>query len=350
MKKTILFLPIWGKLNETIPQQQMAAIRAKGENADYGLPGAVFPLTRSAKRFKPEVISVDWIHQYCLTPSLFSSLIKSFLFALDVLITRYVFQVKLVWTIHNLRHHDPRPRTLERWTSIFFAANCTKVRLLGKGMEEVISNHFKIPAEKLVVIPEGPYIGWYPEGESRESARNKLDIQPDEVVWLYLGTLRPYKGVEDVMEAFDTFKGNEKLRLVIAGNPWNKAYSDALKEKAKGNTNIRIFANSVPDNELQTFFGAADLVVLPYKNVLNSGSALLAMGFGKAVVAPKKGLIPFRLNQQPELLFDDAHPLVSVLEKAQHLGSEELKQIGEKNRKEALRYNWDDFAQFILNV
>jgi len=89
-------------------------------------------------------------------------------------------------------------------------------------------------------------------------------------------------------------------------------------------------------------------VVLPYKNVLNSGSVLLAMGFGKAVVAPNLGLIPFRLNRQTELLFDDVHPLVSVLQKAEKLDSTALKKIGDVNRTEALRYNWDDFAQFIL--
>jgi hypothetical protein len=63
MSKNIVFLPIWGKLNETIPRQQMAALQKMGARANYGLPGAFFPISRSAARFRPDVNSMAWIHQ-----------------------------------------------------------------------------------------------------------------------------------------------------------------------------------------------------------------------------------------------------------------------------------------------
>jgi glycosyltransferase involved in cell wall biosynthesis len=210
-----------------------------------------------------------------------------------------------------------------------------------------VAAYLNLSPQKLEVVPEGPYIGWYPEGENRETARKKLGIGETERVWLYLGTLRPYKGVEALMDAFGKLAGPGSV-LLIAGNPWNKAYSEELLQKAKGNPGIRIFAKSIPDGELQTFFGAADLVVLPFRHVLNSGSVLLAMGFGKAVVAPRMGLIPFRLSAQPQLLFDEEIPLESVLESTLKMSPEELEAIGQKNRQQALKYSWEDFATFVL--
>jgi len=345
----IVFLPIWGKLNETIPQQQMKAIRENGGQAQYGVPGTIFPLTRSAMKFRPTVISLDWIHQYALAPGWFHSFLKTMLFALDILLVKILFRPKLVWTIHNLQHHDPRPRGIERWISSFFANQCTRVRILGTGVENTVASYLKIPVSRCIVVPEGPYIGWYPEGQSRESARKELNINANDRVWLYLGTLRPYKGVEDLMEAMllTEPKGHQ---LIIAGNPWNKAYAGSLFEKAHGNDNIRVHAESVPDDKLQTFFAAADLVVLPFRHVLNSGSVLLAMGFGKAVVAPEIGLIPFRLSSQPQFLFNDQIGLQAVLEKTEQLSLEALREIGLENRRQALRYTWNDFARFVLNL
>ena len=348
MPKTILFLPIWGKLNETIPQQQMAALRKRGFEARYGLPGGYFPLFRSARALSPELISLDWIHQYCLAPGLAASLVKTILFVLDILLLKTFFRSKLVWTIHNLQHHDPRPRGLERWISRFFAGRCDKIRILGRGMESTICEYLGVEAGKLEVIPEGPYIGWYPEGQAQEDARKELKISPEKRVWLYLGTIRPYKGVENLIDAF-LKRPDPGLELWIAGNPWNAAYTESLKKRAEAHPNIHIHDQAVPDEKLQTYFGAADLVVLPFKNVLNSGSALLAMGFSKAVVAPKIGLIPFRLSAQAELLFNEDRSLEDVLAYTQTLDRAELRTLGERNRTEALKYTWDDFARFIEN-
>lgn len=347
--RKISFLPMWGKQNETIPIQQMKALRELGVEAGYGLPGSVFPISRTWLAQKPDLISLDWIHQYCLSPGLLPSLIKSFLFFLDVLIVRYIFQTKLVWTLHNLRHHDPRPRKVEQWISRFFAKNCVKVRILGEGMEEQICDYLDISSSRLIVIPEGPYAGWYPEGISSEDARRKLGISGNTRIWLYFGNLRPYKGVEDLICTFEKIQP-PVTGLVIAGRPWNKAYAESISALAGGNDRIILHLQMIPDEELQVYFAAADLVVLPFKNVLNSGSALLAMGFGKAVVAPAIGLLPFRLRSQKELLYTSEEGLENGLLRAMNLSREQLKDIGDENRKAALQYSWNDFARFLADV
>src|SRR5205085_5399609 len=63
----------------------------------------------------------------------------------------------------------------------------------------------------------------------------------------------------------------------------------AIESAAQGDARIRLELREIGDDELQLFLNAADLVVLPYERVLNSGSALLALSFGRPVLVPRTG-------------------------------------------------------------
>lgn len=349
MAKRIVFLPIWGKVNQTIPLKQMEAIRNQGGEAMYGLPGTFFPMTRSSARLRPDIISMDWIHQYCLASGLFKSIFKTAAFLIDIAITRWVFGVKLVWTVHNLQHHDPRPRKIERWISSVFARSCVKVRLLGDGVSDIVCKRFDIKPENLVILPEGSFSGYYPDFVSPVEARSKLELPSESTVWLYFGALRPYKGVEVLISWFKENQPPNTI-LVVAGNPFSAAYSQELLASAANFPSIRIFAETIPDEDLQFFFRACDLVVLPFKNVFNSSSVVLAMSFGKPVVAPEIGLVAFRLQYQKRLLFNPDQGLGSVLQTAAQLSTGELQQLGSKNYEFVNRFHWSEFATFVLNL
>ena len=347
--KRIIFLPIWGKQNETIPQKQMEAIRDLGGFARYGLPVTLFPLTRSAIAFRPDLISLDWIHQYAVSPGWFASLVKSFFFAIDVVLVQLIFKPKMVWTMHNLQHHDPRPRKIERWISKFFASKCSFIRVLGPGIEAVVAEYLELPKSKIISIPEGPFVGWYPDDVAAAQARVKLKLDPADRVWLYFGNLRPYKGVEQLIGAFKNL-AKPNSRLIIAGRPFDNHYAQSLKDLCLQMPDVVLDFRTIPDDEIQIFFAASDLVVLPFKNVLNSGSAILAMGFSKPVVAPAIGLLPFRLKSQPDLLYRQNEKLEDALIRSEKFDNEALAEIGRKNREEVLQYKWEDFAKFLLKI
>ena len=327
----------------------MEALRSLGADARYGLPGTFFVLTRSAIQLKPDILSLDWIHQYSVSPSVWVSLVKSAVFCVDVLIVRYILGKKLVWTIHNLQHHEPRPRKIEAWISRFFAQKCTRIRLLGKGIEEHVCERFGVNRDRIVVIPEGSYIGWYPDVTNQTEARAKLQLAENQKIWLYLGNLRPYKGVEDLIEAFQKLKPTH-TQLLIAGNPYQKEYAAGLQKLAGQSPDIHLKMETVADSDLQYYFHSADLVVLPFRHVLNSGTVLLAMGFSKAVVAPASGLIPFRLSAQPQLLYNENESLESILKSVSELSTSELDRLGKQNKIEAQKYEWADFARFLLSL
>ena len=70
----------------------------------------------------------------------------------------------------------------------------------------------------------------------------------------------------------------------------------------------------VDDDDVQAYMNASDVVVLPYKNVLTSGAALLALSFMKPVLAPPKGLIPEVVDSSTGALFDDHKQMELMME------------------------------------
>lgn len=346
----VVFLPIWGKLNETIPMMQMRALDNLGIPSGYGTKGTFFNAIRTYFRHKPKVIHFDWIHQYSLTPGVPKSLLKTMAFVIDIWLVKRLFGVKIIWTLHNLQHHEQRPRNIEKWVQRWFAGQCLKVRLLGNGIEKQVAAHLHISAEKLEVLPEGSFVEWYPETvDNQQDAREKLGLPLDDKIWLFFGNLRPYKGVEDLIQYFNN-AGLPNTQLVIAGSAYRKDYAEIVRRAAESSPNIKTIIKPIPDEEISVLFHAADLVVLPFKDVLNSSTVNLAMSFGKPVVAAAKGLVPFRLNKQPELLFGKNKTLAEVLDLASTLEKETLQSIGAQNLEEVEKYTWSDFANFMADM
>ena len=81
-------------------------------------------------------------------------------------------------------------------------------------------------------------------------------------------------------------------RLLIAGRPRGGASTTRLAAAAAADRRIRLPLRFVPDDELQVWLRAADVVVLPFRDILTSGSAILALSFGRPVVAPALGCLP----------------------------------------------------------
>ena len=94
-----------------------------------------------------------------------------------------------------------------------------------------------------------------------------------------------------------------------------------LRTAAAGDPRISMQLRSIPDDEMQLYLRACDAVVLPFRDVLTSGSAILAMSFGRAVIAPRLGCLPETLSDDAAILYDPTAPdalrdaLTSALER-----------------------------------
>ena len=173
--------------------------------------------------------------------------------------------------------------------------------------------------KKVHVIPHGNYIGYYPNQISRTEARRKLGIPKRAYTYLFLGLIRPYKGIEDLFEAFKNLESEDSI-LIVAGKIFgDKTYVNRLKNISDRHPNIIMVPEFIPDEDIQIYMKAADIFVLPYKNITTSGAAALALSFGRPVIAPDISSFPEVVSDSSGILYDVniQNGLLLALKKAQ---------------------------------
>ena len=109
--------------------------------------------------------------------------------------------------------------------------------------------------------------------------------------------MRPYKGVTELLSAFAALPDAD-ARLVIAGKALDDAYAARVTALAAADDRVRLDLGFVPDDELQVYLRAADVVATPFLEIFTSGSVLLAMSFGKAVIAPRRGCVAETVDER----------------------------------------------------
>ena len=148
----------------------------------------------------------------------------------------------------------------------------------------------------------------------------------------------------------DTFNqsSTDETELIIAGKVWNDSLEqgDLLKQKTYENNCIKFIPGFVPDEKIQLYMNASDVVVFPYRDILTSGAVLLAMSFGKACIAPRIGCIGEVLDDSGALLYnpDDSFGLLSAMKLAIEK-QEKLANMGEYNYQLAKQFNWEMIAE-----
>lgn len=201
--------------------------------------------------------------------------------------------VRILWTVHNAMPHECTYEDVELVLRQELANRADAIHVMSEDTIQAIEEFYALPSSKVHVIPHASYLGVYPDGISPERAREELGLPEDDIVLLCLGGIRPYKGVDVLLDAFENaLKEDRSLRLVIAGRLGKFPGAKELENRAKAHPRISCNFNMIADEDLQVFFKASDAVVLPYRRVLNSGSILLAFSFGRPVIVPRLGGLP----------------------------------------------------------
>jgi glycosyltransferase involved in cell wall biosynthesis len=138
------------------------------------------------------------------------------------------------------------------------------------------------------VIPIGHFRDSYPNTVRRDEARRALGLAHDARVILFLGFIRPYKNVVRLVEAFRGLPGDD-LVLLVAGKPYAPELGEEIERAAAPDPRVRTTLEFVAHDRMQVLFAAADLVALPYREILNSAAALLALSFDRPLLVPALG-------------------------------------------------------------
>ncbi len=221
---------------------------------------------------------------------------------------------KLVWTVHNRLPHELTFPELEVRLYRLLASSADAIHIMAPHTPAAISDVATVDPRKIRQIAHPSYEGVYDTGITRTQARASFEISEHERAVLFLGQIRPYKGVDDLARA--TARANARrggdLVLMLAG---------AVKEMPRAE-----FAASLPteqrtishlgfvdDADIARWFRAADVACFPYRAILNSGSVHLAATFRVPVILPGDAHLRKQFAGEPWVrFFDPADPESSI--------------------------------------
>jgi beta-1,4-mannosyltransferase len=212
------------------------------------------------------------------------SRIARFLAAVDCLRMR---GTKIVWTIHNCSSHEKLHPSLEAWFWRRFIPRVDGViSLSSSGLSNALESFPALRKIPKIIIPHGHYRDEYPF--RNRDARPMLGIPSDARVLLFFGQVRPYKNVETLVRVFREVTTDSAL-LDIVGHSDSSTLSEKILREASSDNRVRVRLEFLRPDELFAHASAADVVVLPYREILNSGSAILGLSLNRPILVPDLG-------------------------------------------------------------
>lgn len=190
---------------------------------------------------------------------------------------------RLVWTAHNARPHDtPADGFGDRFLRAFDRRVDGVLLLSDAGVAEVMAERPGLRSAERFHTRHGHFRDAYRDAPARSAARAGLGLPADRPVVAFCGQVRPYKGVEDLVDAAAPLD----VELLVAGPCPDQGLRDVLEAAAAASPRLHLRLGRLPASTMATAVRAADLVVLPYRSVLNSGSVLLALSLDRPVLVP----------------------------------------------------------------
>lgn len=197
--------------------------------------------------------------------------------------------LRVLWTIHDLGGNDGLHPRLETWFfRAFIPAVDAVICLSERGRTMALERFPRLAGRPMHVVPHGDYRDAYPRSVTRETARQRLALAPETTMLLHFGLMRPYKNVPHLIRTFRAL-AEPGVVLLVVGRPFDATIEREVRAAADGASNVRLDLRWIPPEDVQTFFVASDLVVLPYRRIMNSGALMLALTFGRPVLVPDLG-------------------------------------------------------------
>ena len=196
-------------------------------------------------------------------------------------------KTRTIALVHNMIPHEPS--ILDKLFAPFYVRSTDGFVALSESVVQDI-NHLDKNHKPKTSYPH-PIYDHYGEQMSKEEACQALNLNPENQYMLFFGLVRAYKGLDLLLDAFGKVKDQfPNLQLIVAG----EFYEDEEKYRAqlyfnKLNNRVIIHNDFIADADLCKYFGAADLIVQPYKSATQSGVTQVAFHFEKPMLVTNVG-------------------------------------------------------------
>ncbi len=323
------------------------ALQARGVTVDHASSHA-FPLTHVLPPSRrPEILHLHWAHPFLLADNPLLARSKARLVP-RVLGSLRRLGVGLVWTVHNLSEHAARHPQVELEARRRLARTVNALLTHCPAARDAVVDTYNVDPAKVHVAPHGPLEVAPGAAVDGEAARDALDLDPGARVLLHAGKLRAYKGVTDLLEAFRDVEGD--AMVLVAGEPASPQLRERLTTMAAEDARVRLDLRFLPQADLTRALAAADVLALPYRRILTSGTVHLGLHHGVPILAPRLGCIPHAVGSADDLLYDPEDP-GGLREALREAVTRDLDPLREATRARARALpTWADAAEAVHTV
>lgn len=250
---------------------------------------------------------------------------------------------RLVYICHNVLPHEPGP--LDRLA--LRVALSPADGLLAHAESEAAELRRLFPRKPVAVSPLPTFadVGHAP-------VELPLSLPADRPLLLFCGFVRPYKGLDILLEALPAVLAQQPVHLLIAGEFWN---NEADYRRQISQLELEAFVTIdnryIPDEELSAYLRAADVVVAPYRQATQSAVVQLAFGHGRPVITTAVGGLAEAIDHERTGLLvppDDPQALAKAINRYIHEG---LSQAFRRNIWHARdKFSWEELVEVLMQV
>lgn len=197
---------------------------------------------------------------------------------------------RYIYTAHNVLPHNRENSGFFKWVYTLIYKIPDRILVTTPLSRQQLIEKFAVPADKIQIVSIGLNEEIPVTPIDRQTARQRLTISADDNLILFFGNIDPYKGLENLIAAFENF--DMPCKLLIAGSFTDAGYEQIIRsliDSSRRKDAIALYDRFIPNDEVELYFKSCDVLVLPYRNIYQSGLIFLAMRFGTPVVATNVG-------------------------------------------------------------
>jgi len=333
----------------------------------YNLRGDQRPEASFAAKMTRVLIYYWRLVRYAATakPTIFHLLWNNKIEFLDRTLLMVYYKVlgkKIVFTAHNVNagKRDLNDSWLNQLSLNVQYRLSDHIFVHSESMKRQLVSEFAITSPKVSAIPFGINNTVPSTAISSTAAKQHLGINSGDKAMLFFGHIAPYKGLEYLVAAFTQLvKDDESYRLIIAGeikrrhDYWNDIQKTIAESEIAHRITSRI--EYVPDEEAELYLKAADVLILPYARVFQSGVLFLGYSFGLPAIAADVGCMKEEIVEgETGLVFRPEDPADLARTIRQYFGSALFSELeGRRERIKAYaneRYSWCKVAAITASV
>lgn len=285
------------------------------------------------KKEKPDLVIFQWWHPY------FAPCYRLMELALGK-------NVKKLFVCHNVFPHERFPMDSFLAKMVLKHGNYF-ITQSKDDTKDLIS--IKASAQYIQTV-HPTYNAFKIKGMTKEEARKLLHIPDEHTILLFFGFVREYKGLKYLIEAMPLIVKqcpNVQLYIVGAFEKDKESYLAQIKTNHVEDY-IKIYDEYIPDNEVEKFFAACDLVILPYVSATQSGIVQIAYGFEKPVIVTDVGGLPEVVDDGKTGYIVPAKQSNAIAQRVKNfIQNKEHDQFRKFIEDEAYRFSWDRIVEVV---